>query len=380
MNKNKLIVTQVHTDSKFIIFSERFYNPKFINQLIFFGENPGHNGTPLENTFFYFDNTIKSIKSVINKCNQSDIVVLYDLNFIKCYIANRLNPSVKIIWRFFGLELYKKMPEYVYSPLTLSVLKKQHKGYLQNNIYKLLAKSENLLKYRTTFEKEFKKALKRVNYFCGVSDMEYQFLKTKWTGLPQFLQWPLSNIESNTNTPTKNNQIILGNNRSAYNNHLDVLEILSEYKSDDNIQFLLLFNYGQNNEYSNNVIEKARNIKNITILEDFLCREEFSKLYLTSSAFVMNGYRQMALGNIFEALKNNVKIYLNEKNIIYDWLIKEGFKIFLINNLMDDLNNNQFNLTDQEATYNQNNLKTFAAKYSAVNFRNAIFEIVKSKN
>ena len=264
------------------------------------------------------------------------------------------------------------MPEYVYSPLTLSVLKKQHKGYLQNNIYKLLAKSKQLLKYQTTFEKEFKKALKRVNYFCGVSDMEYQFLKTKWTGLPQFLQWPLSHIEPNTSNSSKNNQIILGNNRSAYNNHLDILETVAKYKLDDETSFLLLFNYGQNNDYSNKVREKARKIKNIKIIEDFLSREEFSKLYLTSSAFVMNGYRQMALGNIFEAIKCNVKIYLNEKNIIYDWLIKEGFKIFLINNILDDLNNNQINLTEQEATYNQNNLKTLAAKYSAVNFHNAI--------
>ncbi len=380
MNKNKIIVTQVHTDPKFIKSSERFYNSKFINQLIILGENSGHNGTPSENNFFYFDYTIKSINSVINKCNQSDIVVLYDLNFIKCYIANRLNPSVKIIWRFFGVELYNKMPEYVYSPLTLSVLKKQHKGYLQNNIYKLLAKSKQLLKYQTIFEKEFKKALKRVNYFCGVSDMEYQFLKTKWTGLPQFLQWPLSHIEPNTSNSSKNNQIILGNNRSAYNNHLDILETVAKYKLDDETSFLLLFNYGQNNDYSNKVREKARKIKNIKIIEDFLSREEFSKLYLTSSAFVMNGYRQMALGNIFEAIKCNVKIYLNEKNIIYDWLIKEGFKIFLINNILDDLNNNQINLTEQEATYNQNNLKTLAAKYSAVNFHNAIFELAKSKN
>jgi hypothetical protein len=51
------------------------------------------------------------------------MVVLYDLNFPKAYIANRLPNSIKIVWRFFGLELYGKMPEVVFSEQTIRASK-----------------------------------------------------------------------------------------------------------------------------------------------------------------------------------------------------------------------------------------------------------------
>lgn len=379
MFQNKPKIIHIHSDFKFIYLSNEFSSKLFTNTIIYFGKITDYYG-PLKKDVIFLKWSITDLNKTIRMCNQFDMVVLYDLNLLKCYIANRLNPGVKIIWRFFGLELYSKMPDHVFSSLTRAVLGDQKERNFKSHIFRLLSKSKQLIKYQSTYEIEFTKALKRVNYFVGVSDMEYQFLKSKWNKLPPFLQWPLSQIKPGINQSEKSNQLILGNNRSAYNNHLDILEILTKCKCNSDIKFLLLFNYGQNNAYANSVREQASAFGNIEILEEFLSFEEFTKLYLTSSAFVMNGHRQMALGNIFEALKYNVKIYLNEKNIIYHWLINEGFKIFSINDLLRDLNNNQINLTYNEVLFNQNNLKIFVEKYKAENFHNSILEIMKVKD
>ncbi|WP_446787896.1 hypothetical protein [Macellibacteroides fermentans] len=368
-------IAHIHTDKKFLYAIERFRNINIYNLNILISNCYKYDKNK-NRDFIAFKYSTNNLKKIINLCNQFDIVVIYDLNLINSYISNRLKPSIKIIWRFFGLELYSKMPDYVYSSLTASVLDKNQKSYLQSKVLEFWSVSKQLLKYRSTFKKEFNEAIRKVNYFCGVSDMEYEFLKNEYSYLPKFLQWPLSHIEPLNNIEKKMNQIIIGNNRSAYNNHLNILEILGNYSSVYKIQFLLLFNYGQNNYYSNIVREKAQAIKDLTILEDFLSREDFSTLYATASAFVMNGYRQMALGNIFEALSNDVKIYLNKRNIIYEWLIREGFKIFSIDNLLEDLKEQKIQLSEQDVIHNRKILNKFTQKYNEKDFHQNIFKMI----
>jgi dTDP-N-acetylfucosamine:lipid II N-acetylfucosaminyltransferase len=95
-----------------------------------------------------------------------------------------------------------------------------------------------------------------------------------------------------------------------------------------------------------------------------LNKEEFNNLYLDTIALVINGYRQMAMGNIFEAFKNGTKVYLNEKNIILKWLREEGFLLSSIDDFAFDLKNELIELNENEITHNQNQLIKLASKYS----------------
>ncbi len=111
---------------------------------------------------------------------------------------------------------------------------------------------------------------------------------------------------------------------------MDIIEGIRKSQSRSNFDFILMFNYGENSTYTNAVRQIVSTIKEIRILEYFLSLEKFKELFDAADAFVMNGHRQMAMGNILEALQQNIKIYLNEKNLIYAWLKENGFFVFTI--------------------------------------------------
>jgi dTDP-N-acetylfucosamine:lipid II N-acetylfucosaminyltransferase len=171
----------------------------------------------------------------------------------------------------------------------------------------------------------------------------------------------------------------LGNNRSAYNNHLDLLDLIKDSNSKNKYKFLMFFNYGRNNYYADLVRNKANKIEEIEVLEDFLEIEKFNQIYFEASALVINGYRQMAMGNIFTAIKNKTKIYLSTNNVIFNWLKEEGFSVFSIEEFVIDLDNNNIALKEFEILRNQNQLVTFTKKYNQEEFHNSLSLILNEK-
>lgn len=367
----------IHSDQKFVYDSKIFESNNFVNEFVIFGKESDYKGTYKESAKF-FSYSKKDINKVIDLCKSADIVVMWNLDFVKCFIANRLPKRISVIWRFFGLELYSEIPAYVFSKKTLTAIDSER---IIHTFYKktknIAGKIKQLIKYQTNSKNEFSKALRRVDYFIGLSKPEYQFLRKYWLNLPSFIQYPFTlNRNGNKVYLKKNNLIIVGNNRSAYNNHLDILDLIKNSKNRNKYSFLMLFNYGENNAYSNSVRRMAHQIKEVTVLDDFLPYDDFINLYFNVSAFVMNGHRQMAMANVLQALKNDVKVYLNEKNVILEWLREEGFFIFTIFNFVADLETNNINLSKEEVKHNRTQLKKFTEKYNQEEFHNTILQIV----
>lgn len=369
----------IHSDQKFVSDSIIFERNNFVNEFVIFGKELDYKGAYKESGKF-FSYSKKDISKVIDLCKSADIVVMWDLNFVKCFIANRLPKRIQIIWRFFGLELYSKIPDYVFSKKTLSAKDSER---IIHTFYKktknIAGKIKQLIKYQTTSKNEFSKALQRVDYFIGLSKPEYQFLRKYWLNLPSFIQYPFTLYRNEKKVYLKkNNIIILGNNRSAYNNHLDILNLIKNSKNKGKYSFLMLFNYGENNAYSNAVRRMAHEIKEVTVLDDFLPYDDFMNLYVNVSAFVMNGHRQMAMANVWQALINGAKVYLNEKNVILEWLREEGFFIFTIINFVADLETNNINLSKEEVQHNLKQMIKFTKKYNQEDFHNTLLQIVKN--
>ena len=301
--------------------------------------------------------------------------------FIKSFIANRIPASVTVIWRFFGLELYEKMPDYVYSEKTKEVLAlEKKKRNLFFDFKGSLRSCLSMLKYRGHPENEINKAkFKRADFFLGLSESEYDFLKVEWPKLPPFLQLDFSSLNIKNFEKNKSNSIILGNSRNAYNNHLDIIDGIKKTKDPHNFKFLLLFNYGVNNNYAHSVRKEAHEVNSIKVIDEFLSLDEFSKLYSDADALVMNGYRQMAMGNIFEALRNGTKVYLSEKNVILEWLRIEGFMVYTLNDFFTDLTIDNIALSQSDAISNEEQLVKFTTKYNKQSFQRNLIDIVKSK-
>lgn len=378
MHKSSII--HIHTDTKFIHNVNSFENSKFENTIIIIGKRAEYIGIYKE-IIQYYNYSRGDFLKIIDRCKTANMVVLYDLNFPKAYIANRLPKTVIIVWKFFGTELYSRISDYVHSEQTLKILQHLEKPKILLRHKQLIKKYLMQIKYRGVPAKEIDKAIfSRTNFLLGISKQEYEFLKSIWPNLPPFLQHNLPPYkDSKTFVKSKSNLIILGNNRRHYNNHLEIIQGIRQSPNKSDFKFLLMFAYGSSDRYSEAVRTLASNVKQIIVLEDFLTLENFKQLYNSADAFVMNGYRQMAMGNILESIQKNVKIYLNEKNLIYSWLKENGILVFSIEQFFKDLLTGNIALSENEAAHNRMELEKFSSQYSKIAFQESIQVILGEK-
>lgn len=367
-------IVHIHTDLKFINDSENFFGKNFKNYIIILSKK-----SQLK-TLGKYDNVVwirpnpVGFREIINFCRDASLVVLYNLDFLKSYIANRLPSRIKIAWRFFGQELYGNLPELVYSQNTLETLKKKNFISLLNEGYYIVQKFFSKMKWKVNMENELTISLSKIDYFLGFFKEEYIFLKNFYPKLPEFIQLPIPEYFFCSENLIENKEkiIVIGNNRSPYNNHLEILNIVKQKEQSKFYSFVILFNYGIESNYTNTVRKLASDINDIKIVENFLSIEEFNNLYMRASSFVLNGYRQMALFNLFTAIKHGLKIYLNEKNITYRWFKENGFSVYTIEDFNKDLSSFNIGLNKDCMTNNFEKLNYQIKNYSRINFQEKI--------
>ena len=381
MKLEKLKAIHIHTDYKFVNNSYFFDGELFDNKTIIiqndepYGENFKHEPILLKNS-------IRDIKKAIRICKNSDLVVMYDLNAIKCRIALALPNNIKIAWRFFGYEIYGRKKELFISEKSIKYISKANSNK-SNLVVHNLKKIYSYIKFSGQVGEIFKKAIKRIDYMLVLSKEEYDYLQSIWLYLPPLLQIPHRFFDDNLDLPyikvekeILKPKIVIGNNRSSYNNHIDIIDLIEKAPNKYNYKFTLLFNYGKNTAYAQAVKAKTANKTHFTLIEDFISPDKFDLFYQNINALVINGYREMAGANIFLAMQNGAKIYLNRKNIHLQWLLNEGFKIFTIQDFENDLNNNSITLDRELAEYNLNQLKIFSKKYTKNDFQRVLHNVL----
>ncbi len=359
-------IVHIHSDPKFLNEVLKFENSEIENSILVIGHE--NNFRPLKDfkiNFFFKDDS--NLVNIIELIRDADIIVVNDLCHYKKKIINLLDSSKLILWRFFGTELYSEDRNKFYSLETQS--KFGEIKFSIRNYYKSLKK--RILD---------KKIYAKIDFVMMICKEEYDFISA-YKSIPKFLQISLLRKTLNKAAdlaPKKLNQTIIGNNRNAWNNHLDILNEIKINNIKD-YQHYLFFSYGDINEYSNSVKFEVSQLNNVALIEDFLSMDRFNSIYETSSAFILNGYRQMAVANIFTALNCGCKIYMSAKNSVYHFLKHEGFLVFEVNNLSNDLQAKNIQLSLEQMEYNLTKLDQLYDKYSSNQFVNSIMEIYKNK-
>lgn len=373
---SQLKIIHIHNDLKFVRTDEVFCCECVNNFSIFIGNSK----TVPKPGLLMFTYSSNDVNSIINLCKDADGVVIYSLDYIKAYIVNRLPKSVIVFWRFFGGELYEKLPGYVFSEGTQRILQsKSHHSYI-SYWNKTLRKGFWRLKYHSSPNRELNKAMfSRTDYFLTLVDYEYKFLKSKFPQLPPLLELPRQSKLMVQSTKKRNNRckILLGNNRSPYNNHFELLEQISGLDKIPGFQYVLMFNYGRKDYYYSQIKKMAEGISNVTILEEYLSLSDLYNLYEEAAAIVLNGYRQMGLANLYIALNKDVKIYLHKNNILYQWMLDNGFRIFNIYDFPEDWENEEINLSQEDAIHNHMQLKELIGEDNSAIFCHMIKGLFK---
>jgi hypothetical protein len=363
-----MLAYHIHTDLKFLKGTNKFHGAGFENRNIIIGNNL--DSGEFINGELVFDYTPASISKIVSICKKADLVVLYDLDLIKSAIALQLPRDLRIAWRFFGYELYKRTPDLYASDLTLRVCRLNPGQKLTKVYYDSKRYFNQRLVWGCDEDRFFTRAVERIDYFLGFSQEEYDGLLETWPNLPEFIRLPLSLTFTDDQgcCETKGNSIIVGNNRSMYNNHLDILQIIDSAARHTDYQFILLLSYGPDGKYYKELLKTVAGKKYYKIIENFMPFSQLRDHHLAATAAVFNGFRQMALGNIFLAMATGVKIYLNPKNVIMHWLKREGFDIYPVEDFSNDLANDNLTLNSEEILKNKSALVKLQESYTNENF------------
>ncbi len=370
-------IIHIHTDPKFLFHINGYSSRFFDNRLVFLGNPEDLDEEYKKNTILLPPSDKERHTKLKQICEDADLITISYLSTFCVDFVLSLPDNIKIIWRFFGLEIYSKERKLVYSKLTLKVFESEIQKLpliirVKYFIWNLLYKND------TSKEDNFKLALKRIDYFLGIMDDEYELLKFLGYDLPPFIQVPMFFLEKNQEKYNKSQIILFGNGRNQGNNHLDILELFKKINLPKSLQIKMFFSYGQDGNYSLKVRRKSEQIEQIEIIEQFFSNNEFESLYKAAAAFIFNGYRQMAIGNILAAVNFGVKIYLSEKNVSYKWLLKNDFIIHSIEkDLSFDLNNNNIYLSLSEIQKNYNSLKAINHKHSMEKFQSRLLSILE---
>lgn len=390
MTESKKRVIHIHDDPKFIDSLFRFEGEIFENTVLYIKGDKPYSGRYKKEALVY-DLEKLNFDEIVAICDSYDLVVLYRLDYVKCRIAVRLSSKVKIAWRLFGTELYRRNYNDYLSDRTIEAIKvrfsiKKIKEYLKITIksnpklHKIISKKQRII------EEEFQSACNRIDLLIGVCSEEYNFLKTKFQYLPKLVMISIHRQKSNVSLAQMYNEkkilpkprVIIGHRKCCVNNHLDILDIVEKRlnNSESKCSFDILFSYGREDKYSNLIRSIASQRSHYNLIETFMSESDFSLYYMQTSAFVLNGYRQMAVANILTGIRTGVKIYLNKVNTVYDWLVNEGFIIFSINDFEKDIVTGNIALTIEQMTHNINALDRLCKNRNTQQFQSEVLSIL----
>jgi hypothetical protein len=361
-------LVHVHSDPKFLNETDRFNKRWFNNTIVTIGDRSGTGIWP-DSHVRHFADVKADVLDLVDMCSGADAVVLYDLDDVKSQFALMLPEDIAVAWRFFGYELYaRSVADYV-SPTSLRFHKS---GTGWSTVLSWKSRMRRILvraNLKSDHERTFAEAIQRTDVFLGLSKNEYDQLCRTWHDLPRFVQLPLESKSPKRHLLPKDDFVIVGNNRSIYNNHLDIIDLIENTRHNDHVSFLLPFNYGLDNEYSNEVKRRVQSTRHeIRLMVEFMPREAYFDMVTRAKAYVSNSYRQLGMGNILEFMNAGVKVYMNRRNVMHGWLADLGLKVYTIEDFARDLESNNLELSSDEKEWNCRVVLEFSTKFSDERF------------
>jgi hypothetical protein len=161
--------------------------------------------------------------------------------------------------------------------------------------------------------------------------------------------------------------IQVGNSASPSNNHLEIIDLLEKFKS-ENIKIFCPLSYGDA-EYAEKVIAygKEKYGEKFIPLKKLLSMSEYMDYLHTIDIGIFNNDRQQALGNIYSLLCLGKKVYMREDTSMWKELKHElKLKVYSIAELeKEDFNS----VIYQDSVYREKNKKILEVRYDSENIK-----------
>lgn len=283
-----------------------------------------------------------------------DIIYFHSLPVSNYKLFKYIDDKKIVIWWCWGYDIYNSyglLPPFLkldmFKPLTCQVRKRNY--CIFKEIIRTL-KNLNLYLQRN-------KVLERIDYFSPVIPLEYKLMKNQYT---RFKAKPFM-LECGPGLAYRDKKdfiykcklgnVIVGNSLTFSNNHLDIFKIIENIKLSNDRSYIIPISYPK--QFDADVLkqETLNFCAKIIWLETFLPAEEYKQIYKSITHAIFGHIRQQAMGNIYFALINGVKIFLYRDSLIYEHLKTKGYIVFTIEDDLNDMSLNEV-LTEEQAFHN----------------------------
>lgn len=128
-------------------------------------------------------------------------------------------------------------------------------------------------------------------------------------------------------------RIIIGNSNTPSNHHEEVFDMISHLK-EANIEIFCPLSYG-NEAYRNKVIRKGISLfgTHFHALTEWMSIKEYRDFLSTCDIGIFYNDRQQGMGNINDLLLMGKKVYLRPNTSMFNYFVREGFKVYSTNEL-----------------------------------------------
>ncbi|WP_413479745.1 TDP-N-acetylfucosamine:lipid II N-acetylfucosaminyltransferase [Vibrio hibernica] len=267
-------------------------------------------------TFFYFSNndtdenkykvTIASYIKLYKLISESELVVIHTLP-VKS--ARLILPLIKGKCRY-SLSIWGGEVHFLNSH------PKVVRRFILKHLDKFFAKSlDGII---TSINDDY-------NLFCGIHKKNYT-----WDGAPVF--YPSNTIPEHImpSSFSEKKYIMIGTSALQRNNHIEVMNNISEIGYPKNKKIFIPLSYGDFS-YADLVEETAIKLfgeDNLYIERNFMSLTSYQEILNDVCFAIFDTEGQQGLGNIRNMLFLGAKIYLKKDTVAYNLLSKQGFRVY----------------------------------------------------
>ncbi|MGN8225762.1 TDP-N-acetylfucosamine:lipid II N-acetylfucosaminyltransferase [Gracilimonas sp. BCB1] len=308
--------------------------------------------------------------------NEAEVIFAHFLNEHIASFINNLDEPKKIVWFCWGQDLYD-LGRFRNDFLLQKTRKAYYKtgltnlNQLKNILQKALGRFNDFLPPN----RSVLKAIQKAHVIVPVVQGDYDNLKAKYPiDAEVFNVNYVNNVffkqpEVDSTQPRKN--ILVGNSASFTNNHIEAIDLLSNFSLND-LSVYIPLTYGKE-KYAQLIKEYAfkKLHDQAQIIENRLPLDDYMSIFSNCRSVIMNHCRQQAMGNILLAFWFETTLFLNPKADHYKDLSQKGFKILNVSDF-----NPELELSNQEKKQNKDLLiKWFGPNYLQSQFNKLLQKI-----
>lgn len=200
------------------------------------------------------------------------------------------------------------------------------KSFVTRNAHKRIGK--NIADGRVSL-----KAIRHIDYLSSFSNEAFMLYKSlsilkKHTNHVLFTYYPVGIVIKHDQHFVTGHNILVGNSAHRSNNHEIALRVLLRFQLDSQ-KIIVPLSYGKQ-RYAKEVIQLGNHHfgSRFSPMTTFLPLDKYHEVLQTCGIVVMNHYISQAAGNIFTALYMGAKVYLSDRNILYQYFTRIGCYLY----------------------------------------------------